>query len=62
MTCDRCKRMIVAHAFSFGKCKLCGSDITTPHMPCYDICDVCSDKHNKCVQCGEKIIEKDVVS
>ena len=52
--CEKCKNIVVLHAFSFSNCENCGVEVSTPHIPSYKICDVCAGD-NKCVQCGNKI-------
>lgn len=56
MICNKCKNRIIQPAFSEGKCKECGKDIITSHRPCYVLCLECSNKLNKCEQCGESIV------
>lgn len=58
MKCNKCKRILVLHAFSQGKCKICGCNITTPHIPSYEVCEKCSKEKNLCEQCGEEIDHK----
>jgi len=55
MICKKCERRIVLPAFSEGKCEECGKDVITTHIPCYKLCPECSEKLNKCEQCGEPI-------
>lgn len=52
MICDKCKKMMVLSAFSFGECKECEIDIVCPHIPCYHLCKACAEKLNRCEQCG----------
>lgn len=52
MLCDKCINSLYLQAISFGKCKICGRDIYCPHLPCYDLCDKCSDENSYCQQCG----------
>jgi hypothetical protein len=52
MLCEKCKHIICLQAFSYGKCKVCGNEVVTPHIPCYSICKSCSDTYNLCEQCG----------
>ena len=54
MICNKCKHIIVCHAFSEGTCEEYSDKIITSHIPCYKLCEVCSDKLNKCQQCGEE--------
>lgn len=56
MICKDCEHIIVLHAFSEGKCKICGERIVTGHIPCYEVCKECSEKLNLCEQCGKEII------
>jgi hypothetical protein len=56
--CSSCKNKIVLHAFSYGKCELCDTEVSTAHIPCDKICLECSEKYGKCESCGFKI-EKD---
>ena len=44
--------MIVMNAFSESKCKSCGCEVITPHMPSYEYCEECAGKLNVCQQCG----------
>lgn len=55
MRCKNCEHIIVMHAFSEGKCDICGGRVVTGHIPCYRICKGCSEKNSKCEQCGKKI-------
>lgn len=57
MICKNCKHIIVLHAFSEGKCKICGERIVTGHIPCYEVCKDCSKKLNLCEQCGKEITD-----
>lgn len=43
--------MIVLHAFSEGKCEVCGEHIDTPHIPC----EKCSEESHKCTVCGKPV-------
>lgn len=51
--CSDCRTMIVLHAFSEGECKICKKKILTVHIPCYELCDECSEENNICKQCGK---------
>lgn len=53
--CEKCKEMIVAHAFSDGECKICGDKITSPHIPAFKVCEKCAIENNLCKQCGEPL-------
>lgn len=55
MDCGKHKKMIVLHAFSYGKCKVCEKDIMTPHIPCNVVCDDCSKEKKLCKICGDNI-------
>ena len=55
MKCNKCKNMIILHAFSSGNCEKCGKEITTPHIPCDKLCKECANKFDRCKQCGNKI-------
>lgn len=55
MNCEKCKQMMVLHAFSYGKCDVCDREITTPHVPCDTICERCSDDLGVCQRCSEPI-------
>ena len=56
MVCKKCERgKIVLHAFSYGKCEKCNSDIRTTHIPCDKLCESCSNSYNECRECGNKI-------
>lgn len=57
MICENCKRKIVLHAFSFGKCDKCDCDVTTSHIPCDKLCVNCSDEFKLCKGCGCAITE-----
>lgn len=59
MICKKCQKIIALQAFSYGECKLCGSRVATPHIPCYIICKKCSEKLSLCQQCGELMEIKD---
>lgn len=52
--CNDCKNQVVMHAFSFSNCKICGEEISTPHLPSYVLCYDCAGD-DKCIQCGDKI-------
>lgn len=58
MICKKCKHIIISHAFSEGKCKICGETIVTGHIPCYEVCKECSEKLNLCEQCGKEIVDE----
>jgi hypothetical protein len=53
--CKECENMIVLHAFSEGVCKLCDGHVSTPHIPCFVICESCSEEFNLCLSCGGKL-------
>lgn len=57
MICKKCEHIIVLHAFSEGKCKICRERIITGHIPCYEVCEECSEKFNLCEQCGKEIVD-----
>lgn len=54
MFCESCNDSFYGQAISTGSCKVCGEGIYCPHLPCYEICKVCSDKLNICEQCGKE--------
>lgn len=58
MICKKCEHIVVLHAFSEGKCKICGERIVTGHIPCYEVCKECSEKLNLCEQCGKEIVDE----
>lgn len=58
MICDKCKKIIVCHAFANTKCKCCEAPIYTGHIPGYKVCNDCSDKHKICQQCGGNINDR----
>lgn len=58
MFCEDCKKMIVMNAFSFSKCKKCGTEVVTPHIPSYQYCEDCAHELNVCEQCGKSLSEK----
>ena len=53
--CNKCKGMIVMHAFCNTECIKCGDKIKTPHMPGHKVCKTCSEKYNLCEQCGKEL-------
>ncbi len=55
MICEKCKKIIVLHAFTDTECEHCGDKIQTHHIPGYKICEKCSDKYIACQQCGLNI-------
>jgi len=55
MICDRHDKMVVAHAFSEGKCTICDRKIVTVHIPCNKVCPVCSENLRLCEICGAEI-------
>lgn len=55
MICKDCKGMVVMSAFSHGICEGCGTSISSPHTPCYKLCESCSSSQNKCEQCGKPL-------
>lgn len=60
MICEECsKGKVVLHAFSFGECTVCGTEICTAHIPCDKVCEQCSEEKNLCKECGKPIKEED---
>jgi len=55
LVCKICLRSAYLQAFSFGKCKICGTDIVCPHIGCYAVCDECAERLSLCKQCGNPI-------
>lgn len=55
MLCEKCRHIVACQAFSTGKCKICGVDVVTPHIPAYCICEECAEKLQLCQQCGKVI-------
>lgn len=53
--CSKCAHMICMNMCTTGICKLCGKEIFCGHSPTHEICDACSKKENRCIQCGEKL-------
>lgn len=58
MICKECEHIIVLHAFSEGKRKICGKRIVTGHISCYEVCKECSERLNLCEQCGKEIVDE----
>lgn len=50
--CKKCEGKVVMHAFSEGPCRVCNSEISTPHIPCDVVCEGCSEVLNVCMSCG----------
>jgi hypothetical protein len=59
MICDKCMDSFYAQAISKGVCEECNDIVYSPHIPCYKLCPECSEKLNKCKQCGE-LIDNDI--
>jgi hypothetical protein len=58
MICEECQKgKIVLHAFSYGNCEICNTEITTPHIPCDKVCEKCSEEKKLCQECGKEIKE-----
>lgn len=55
MICNKRKSKAYLQALSQSECKYCGQQIISPHIPCYCVCEVCSEKYSVCEQCGEEI-------
>ena len=53
--CKKCEHQVVLHAFSFGNCELCGTEVSTGHIPVNRICDKCAEENDLCESCGNKI-------
>lgn len=51
--CDKCKKLMVLHAFSEGECKACELVFQRGHIPCGGYCDDCAKRYNICYNCGE---------
>ena len=58
MICEACKHMVTLSAISIGVCDMCGREVLTPHIPCYEVCNKCSEKYGLCQQCGKKMNNK----
>lgn len=52
--CDKCKKLIIMHAFCTSICKNCSKEVITGHIPGYKYCEECANKLNICIQCGDK--------
>ena len=61
MECLKHKDMVVLWGFSEGDCEKCGERVHTHYTPCKRICPKCSEEHDLCEVCGEKIVDKRVV-
>jgi len=57
MLCEKCKTGIYGQAFDFTKCKRCGADVATEHIPGRILCDKCSEELGMCSQCGKSLWE-----
>jgi hypothetical protein len=55
MICEGCKNIVVLHAFSDSNCSRCNEEISTPHIPAYEVCEACSEKEAVCQQCGKQM-------
>jgi hypothetical protein len=53
MICEKCKGMIVLHAFDNGNCEICDAPVVTGHIPCYKLCSICAETNALCEQCGK---------
>lgn len=53
MFCIYCDSGLYPQAITLSNCLSCGVQLYTPHQPGYKYCKSCSDKMNKCQQCGE---------
>lgn len=60
MVCNKCKEMIVMHAFSESNCIICGEEITTAHIPSYKACKECSEELNLCQKCGKELTSDEI--
>lgn len=58
MLCTKCKTGIYCQAFDFTKCKRCGTEVVTEHMPGHLYCDKCSEELSVCAQCGTSLLEQ----
>ena len=59
MICDKCKHeshnMFCGQGFRDWICKLCGKKSIHHNTAVPKVCKSCSEKHNVCENCGEKI-------